>query len=166
MLVFFHEWGHFIAAKLCGIRVEEFAFGFGPTLVQRCSSGATPSTRSTLVPLGGFVKLAGMEPGEEDVEDGFQAQPAWKRAIVIFAGPLFSFILGVAVLLFVGVYWGFQDSRRRCRAWERSNPKSEAAHNRPARGRPRAGDQWRQDHQRHPDDEPDPRKAQAATSRS
>ena len=110
VLVFFHEWGHFIAAKLSGIRVEEFAFGFGPKLARLLRRGDTEYTVHA-VPLGGFVKLTGMEPGEEHIQDGFQAQPIWKRAIVIFAGPLFSFILGVGVLLFVGVYWGFPNGK-------------------------------------------------------
>jgi regulator of sigma E protease len=109
VLVFFHEWGHFIAAKLSGIRVEEFAFGFGPKLARVLKRGETEYTIHA-VPLGGFVKLTGMEPGEEDVDGGFQAQAIWKRAVVIFAGPLFSFILGAAVLLFVGVHWGFPDN--------------------------------------------------------
>lgn len=109
VLVFFHEWGHFIAAKLSGINVEEFAFGFGPRLARVFKRAETEYTIHA-IPLGGFVKLTGMEPGEENIEHGFQAQAIWKRAIVIFAGPLFSFILGVATLLFVGLYWGFPDN--------------------------------------------------------
>lgn len=108
VLVAFHEFGHFLAAKLSGMKVDEFAFGFGPRLVRLFKRQETEYTIHA-VPLGGFVKIVGMEPGEEDIPDGFQAQAAWKRALVIFAGPLFSFILGAAVLLFVGVYWGFQD---------------------------------------------------------
>ncbi len=108
VLVFFHELGHFIAAKSSGMRVEEFAFGFGPRMVQLFKRNDTEYTIHW-VPLGGFVKIAGMEPGDENIADGFQAQAIWKRALVIFAGPLFSFILGVAVLVGVGVFWGFQD---------------------------------------------------------
>ncbi|MGI6295800.1 MAG: RIP metalloprotease RseP [Armatimonadota bacterium] len=108
VLVFFHELGHFIAAKSSGMRVEEFAFGFGPRMVQLFKRNDTEYTIHW-VPLGGFVKIAGMEPGDENIADGFQAQAIWKRAIVIFAGPLFSFILGVAVLVGVGVFWGFQN---------------------------------------------------------
>lgn len=126
VLVFFHEWGHFIAAKLSGIRVEEFAFGFGPRLVRLFQRRETEYTIHA-IPLGGFVKLTGMEPGEEDVEGGFQAQAIWKRAVVIFAGPLFSFILGVAVLLFVGVYWGFQDPSQPQPRVRLVQPKTEAA---------------------------------------
>ncbi len=108
VLVFFHELGHFIAAKSSGMRVEEFAFGFGPRMMRLFKRNDTEYTIHW-VPLGGFVKIAGMEPGDENIADGFQAQAIWKRALVIFAGPLFSFILGVAVLVGVGVFWGFQD---------------------------------------------------------
>jgi len=125
VLVFFHEWGHFIAAKLSGITVEEFAFGFGPKLVRLLRRGDTDYTIHA-VPLGGFVKLTGMEPGEEDVEGGYQAQPVWKRAAVIFAGPLFSFVLGAAVLLFVGIHWGFPNHTVLPRVG-RVEPQTEAA---------------------------------------
>jgi regulator of sigma E protease len=108
ILVFFHELGHFIAAKSSGMRVEEFAFGFGPRMVTLFERKGTEYTIHW-VPLGGFVKIAGMEPGDEGIADGFQAQAIWKRALVIFAGPLFSFILGAGVLVAVGVFWGFQD---------------------------------------------------------
>jgi regulator of sigma E protease len=108
VLVYFHELGHFIVAKASKMRVDEFAFGFGPKLLSLFKRNDTEYT-IRLVPLGGFVRIAGMEPGEEDVADGFQAQAIWKRALTIFAGPLFSFLLGAAVLLFVGVYWGKPD---------------------------------------------------------
>lgn len=108
VLVFFHEWGHFLAAKLCGVKVEEFAFGFGPKLLRLFKRGDTEYTIHAF-PLGGFVKLTGMEQDEEDIPDGFQAQPVWKRAIVIFSGPLFSFILAVLVFQFIGIFWGFED---------------------------------------------------------
>ncbi len=106
ILVLFHELGHFLAARLAGIRVEEFAFGFGPKLITLFKRGDTEYTIHPF-PIGGFVKLAGMEPGEEDISDGFQAQSIWKRAMVIFAGPFFSFLLAVIVFTTMGVFWGF-----------------------------------------------------------
>ncbi|MDH7600709.1 MAG: site-2 protease family protein [Armatimonadota bacterium] len=105
-LVLFHELGHFLAAKLSGIRVEEFGFGWGPRLVTLFRRSGTEYTVH-LLPLGGFVKLAGMEPGQEDIKDGFQAQPVRTRALVVAAGPLMSFLLAVIAMIFVGVYWGF-----------------------------------------------------------
>ncbi len=105
-LVLFHELGHFLAAKISGIRVEEFGFGWGPRLVTLFRRNGTEYTVH-LLPLGGFVKLAGMEPGQVDVEDGFQAQPVRTRAFVVASGPLMSLLLAVVAMVFVGVYWGF-----------------------------------------------------------
>lgn len=102
----FHELGHFIAARLVGIRVEEFAFGFGPKLLTIFKRGDTEYTIHPF-PLGGFVKLAAMEPGEEDVPDGFQAQSIWKRALVIFAGPFASLVLAALVFVALGVLAGY-----------------------------------------------------------
>ena len=113
-LVMFHELGHFIAARLAGIRVDEFAFGFGPKLVRLFRRGDTEYTLHP-IPLGGLVKLAGMEPGEEDVPDGFNAQPVWKRALVVFAGPVASFTLAIILFLLLGTLWGFPHD------WKRTN---------------------------------------------
>lgn len=126
VLVAFHEFGHMIAAKMSGMKVEEFAFGFGPRLVRLFKRRETEYTIHA-VPLGGFVKILGMEPGEEDIPDGFQAQAVWKRALVIFAGPLFSFILGAGVLLFVGLHWGFPNYAKLLPVVGSVDPKTEAA---------------------------------------
>lgn len=108
VLVIFHEFGHYIAAKLVGIRVEEFAIGFGHKRWVLFRKGDTEYTIHPY-PLGGFVKLAGMEPGEEDIPDGYQAQSTWRRAVTIFAGPFASFVLAVLVFVGVGVFAGFLD---------------------------------------------------------
>lgn len=110
-LVMFHEMGHFISARAVGIRVEEFAFGFGPRLIRLFRRGDTEYTIHPF-PLGGFCKLAGMEPGEENIPDGFQAQAAWKRALVIFAGPVASFLLAVLAFLSLGIFWGFPNGEK------------------------------------------------------
>lgn len=122
----FHELGHFIAARAVGIRVEEFAIGFGPKLIRLFKRGDTEYTIHPF-PLGGFVKLAGMEPGEVDIPDGFQAQAIWKRAITIFAGPFFSLLLAVLVFVFLGVYWGFQDFSHPLPEIAQVQPQTEAA---------------------------------------
>lgn len=127
VLVAFHELGHFIAAKLSGMRVEEFAFGFGPRLVRLFKRQDTEYTIHA-VPLGGFVKITGMEPGEENIPDGFQAQAIWKRALVIFSGPLFSFILAVLAFELIGIFWGFQDGSKTLNRVLMVNPQSVAAH--------------------------------------
>lgn len=126
VLVMFHELGHFGASRLVGIRVEEFAFGFGPKLLTLFKRGDTEYTVHPF-PLGGFVKLAGMEPGQEDIPDGYQAQSAWKRAFVIFSGPLMSFVLGAAVFVLVGLYWGYPDPFSPKNQVGMVNPKTEAA---------------------------------------
>lgn len=126
VLVIFHELGHFTVAKLVGIRVEEFALGFGPKLFRLFKKGDTEYTVHPL-PLGGFVKLAGMEPNEVDIPDGFQAQAIWKRALVIFAGPFASFLLAVIVFVFVGLYWGFPNPSQPEDRVGMVQPKTEAA---------------------------------------
>ena len=105
VLIFFHELGHFIAAKLFRIRVDEFAFGFGPKLIRLFKRGETEYTVHP-IPLGGFVKLAGMEPGQEAVPDGFQSKPVGKRLLVIFAGPLMSLVLAYLIFSILGFVIG------------------------------------------------------------
>lgn len=126
VLVWAHELGHFVVARLVGMRVEEFAFGFGPRLLTLFRRKGTEYTVHAF-PLGGFVKIAGMEPGQEDVEDGYQAQAAWKRALVVFSGPLMSFVTGAGLFIFLGVYWGFPDFTRSLNQVGSVNPQTEAA---------------------------------------
>ena len=93
-----HEGGHFAAAKAAGIRVDEFAIGFGPRLVQRRRGDTVYAIRA--LPLGGFVKMPGMSELEEDDggERGFSRAPLWRRMVVILAGVACNFLL--AGLLF------------------------------------------------------------------
>lgn len=104
-LVLFHEVGHFTAAKLFRIRVDEFAFGFGPKWIRLFKRGDTEYTIHPF-PLGGFVKLAGMDPGEEDVPNGFNTRPVWQRILVYFAGPFMSFALAALVFFLMGITTG------------------------------------------------------------
>lgn len=106
ILVAFHEMGHFLVARACGMRVDEFAIGFGPILKKLGKRGDT-EYNIRCVPLGGFVRIAGQEPGQEDIADGFQAQKAWKRALVVFAGPFASAVLAALTFVMIGVIWGF-----------------------------------------------------------
>lgn len=105
VLIFFHEAGHFAAAKIFGIRVEEFAFGFGPKLIRLFKRRETEYTIHP-IPLGGFVKLAGMEPGQENVPNGFQSKPVRQRALVILAGPLMSLALAYMIFSVLGFVVG------------------------------------------------------------
>ena len=96
VLVLFHEFGHFITAKKFGIRVDEFGFGFPPKLFG-IKKGETEYTFN-LLPIGGFVKIFGEDPNEEntngpDASRSFVNSAKWKQAIVLFAGVFANFIL-------------------------------------------------------------------------
>ncbi|MBP5094076.1 MAG: RIP metalloprotease RseP [Abditibacteriota bacterium] len=107
LLVIFHECGHYLAARWAGMRVDEFSLGFGP-IVRKLFNKSGTQFNLRWIPLGGFVNIAGMEPGsEETIPDGFQAKSLWKRALVVFAGPFASFLLALILFLVIGVGWGF-----------------------------------------------------------
>ncbi|RMG73801.1 MAG: RIP metalloprotease RseP [Nitrospirae bacterium] len=95
VLIFVHELGHFIVAKLSGVKVLRFSLGFGPKVVGK-RWGETEYLLSAL-PLGGYVKMLGEEPEEElpleEAERAFNRQPLHKRAMIVFAGPLFNILL-------------------------------------------------------------------------
>ncbi len=101
ILIFFHELGHFIVSKLVGVKVLKFSLGFGPKIVSK-RVGETEYIISAL-PLGGYVKPLGEEPGEELSEDekprAFNFQPVWKRAAIVFAGPVFNLLLAYIVFV-------------------------------------------------------------------
>jgi regulator of sigma E protease len=102
LLVILHELGHFTAAKAVGMRVEKFSLFFPPTLLSK-KVGETEYAVGAL-PLGGYVKISGMNPSEdlpEEVRDrAYHAQPVWKRIVVIAAGPAVNLVLAF-VLLFI-----------------------------------------------------------------
>lgn len=108
ILVFIHELGHFLLAKRLGVGVLTFSLGFGPKLIGR-KIGETQYQIST-VPLGGYVKLVGENPEEEVKEEdrhrSFSAQPIWKRALIIGAGPFFNFLLAVFVFSAINLSTG------------------------------------------------------------
>jgi regulator of sigma E protease len=110
ILVIVHEFGHFMVAKLVGVRVDEFAIGFGPKLITVLKRGDTEYTIHP-IPAGGFVKLAGMEPGEDEGDPrGFDTQPIWKRFLIIFAGPFMSFLLAYVIFCSLGAITGLPTS--------------------------------------------------------
>lgn len=100
IIVFVHELGHFITAKLCGMVVEEFAIGFGPAIYSKRKGETLYSIRS--IPLGGYNKISGMSPEEELTDRSFINKPAWQRFIVISAGAIMNFLL--AILIFFSVF--------------------------------------------------------------
>ncbi len=98
VLVFVHEFGHYAVAKLCGVRVEIFSLGFGKRL-WGFRKGDT-DYRISLLPLGGYVKMAGENPLEERTGDPgeFTSHPRWQRFLIAIAGPAMNIILAVVVL--------------------------------------------------------------------
>jgi len=109
VVVLWHEFGHFIAARAFGIRVEKFSIGFGPVLLSR-QVGDTLYAISA-IPLGGYVKMAGEHPEERHVEapDEFLAKHWAKRFVVVVAGPLMNLVLAVVANCLVGIV-GYQIS--------------------------------------------------------
>jgi regulator of sigma E protease len=107
LLIVLHEGGHFLVARLCGMRVERFSIGFGPTLLGFEHKGTT--FQIAPIPLGGFVQITGMNPNEDfDHNDPmvYPNRPRWMRMATILAGPaanyLTAFVLTVFVLLAFG----------------------------------------------------------------
>ncbi|MCU0591149.1 MAG: RIP metalloprotease RseP [Desulfobacterales bacterium] len=105
ILIFFHEFGHFLIARLFGVGVEKFSLGFGPRLIGK-KIGIT-DYRLSLVPLGGYVKMVGEEPDEELdpklLPLSFTHKSVFKRFLIVFAGPFFNVLL--AVLIFFVISW-------------------------------------------------------------
>ncbi len=98
LLIVVHEAGHYLAARRSGMRVERFSIGFGPVLLA-FRRERTEFAISAL-PLGGYVKIAGMAPGEDvDPADGgaYANQAAWRRFLVILAGPVMNYATAVVV---------------------------------------------------------------------
>lgn len=109
LLIFFHELGHFLVAKRVGILVHEFSLGFGPKVFGFNRGETRYNLR--LLPLGGFVRMAGMDPNEEDdkgipIERTFNYKTAMQRAAVIVAGPLMNFILAAVVFALIFMVQG------------------------------------------------------------
>lgn len=110
VVVFVHEMGHYLVGRWCGIGVREFSVGFGPELIGFNDRKGT-RWKLSAIPLGGYVKFVGdmavtSNPTSQEDDDtlteaerrtAFHLQPIWKRAATVFAGPLFNFLLTIAV---------------------------------------------------------------------
>ena len=102
-LIWFHELGHFLIAKLFGVKVEVFSIGFGPPLIAKKFGDTVYQLAS--VPLGGYVKLYGEEEKLEDPR-AFSSKPPWQKILIAFGGPLFNIVLTIfllTVVFYVGV---------------------------------------------------------------
>lgn len=109
VLIFVHEFGHFVFAKLLGVKVLKFSLGFGPKVIGK-TRGETEYVISA-VPLGGYVKMLGQEDmpvegqeiPEEEKHRAFNFQPVWKRFVIVLAGPLFNLFFAAVVFFLVFV---------------------------------------------------------------
>jgi regulator of sigma E protease len=101
VMILVHEFGHFALAKLLGVRVEQFAIGFGKRIVG-FRKGET-DYRINLLPLGGYVKMAGENPSESRTGDPgeFMSHPRWHRFLIAIAGPAMNIVLAVVLLTIV-----------------------------------------------------------------
>jgi regulator of sigma E protease len=125
IVVFFHELGHFLIARLCGIKVITFSIGFGPEIVGFNDRYGT-RWKISAVPLGGYVKFFGDENAasvpdrdaasgmtEAEKNDSFQFKPVGSRAAVVAAGPIANFILAIAIFAIVFMIVGKQTTTAR-----------------------------------------------------
>ncbi len=115
VLIAVHEFGHFTAAKACGVRVEEFSVGMGPVLWKKKRGDTQYSLR--LIPIGGFCAMSGEDAASDDPR-AFTSQPAWKRLIILAAGAFMNFVLGLVIVFclvagaegfYVPILTGFMD---------------------------------------------------------
>lgn len=107
-LVAIHEWGHFIACRLTGVHVFEFAIGFGPRLwTYMRKKGTDYTVRAFMV--GGFVLPKGAQPDEHVTRDGLNGRRPAERALVYLGGPLVNAVFGIVLLMFLGFLVGTPD---------------------------------------------------------
>jgi regulator of sigma E protease len=118
VVVFVHEMGHYLVGRWCGIGVKAFSIGFGPELVGFDDRHGT-RWKLSAIPLGGYVKFVGdmnatSTPDASEIEAltvdekkvAFHTQPVWKRALTVFAGPAFNFLLTIAVFAVIFAIYG------------------------------------------------------------
>lgn len=109
IIVFVHEFGHFIWAKITGVYVYEFSIGMGPKIIGKKGKETEYNIRA--IPIGGFCQLAGENLDEDDAkkvpkERRLQSKPAFQRFLIMVFGPLNNFILAVILLLLIAAIWG------------------------------------------------------------
>ncbi|MGB6490171.1 MAG: RIP metalloprotease RseP [Methylovirgula sp.] len=115
IVIFFHELGHFLVGRLCGVQIDAFSLGFGPEVAAFVDRKGT-RWRIGILPLGGYVKFHGDANGasvsdaatiaampEAEKSTTFFVQKVWKRAVIVAAGPIANFIL--AIVIFTGIYF-------------------------------------------------------------
>ena len=96
LLIFIHEFGHFIVAKFCGVKVNEFALGMGPAIFKKQKGETLYALRA--IPIGGYCAMEGEDEASEDPRAFTSAKP-WKRAVILVAGSLMNFVTGLIILV-------------------------------------------------------------------
>src|SRR4029078_7092749 len=107
ILIVLHEGGHFLVARLCGMRVERFSIGFGPPLVSFRRWGTI--FQIAPIPLGGFVQITGLNPAEEFDKADPMVYPnrlRWLRLLRVVAGPAANYLTAIVVAFIVLLGWG------------------------------------------------------------
>lgn len=97
ILIFIHEFGHFITARLCGVAVKEFAVGMGPKLFSWKSKKYDTKYGLRLLPIGGFVSMVGEDEDSSD-ENAFCNKSVWRRMIIVATGPVMNLLLGFLLM--------------------------------------------------------------------
>jgi len=105
-LIFIHELGHYLCARLFKVSIHEFAVGMGPKLFRRVSKKTGIAYSLRLLPIGGYVSMEG-EDGESDDENAFHKKPVWQRIIITAAGAAMNILVGILVMSMLVV---FQDA--------------------------------------------------------
>jgi regulator of sigma E protease len=128
LLIVFHEFGHFLLAKLSGVGVLTFSVGFGPKLWVM-KKGETEYALSAF-PLGGYVKMVGEDPDEEvqqaDIEKSFAHKSLFKRIAIVVAGPGFNLLLAVFLFMVVFTFYGVPVMSTQVSGVEKGSPAEQA----------------------------------------
>jgi regulator of sigma E protease len=128
VVILLHEAGHFIVARRTGVRVNDFALGFGPTLVKWTSPRSGTNYRINLLPIGGYCAMKGEDNKTSEAEqqrhfleahvpesDNFQAKSTWQRLAIILAGPISNFVLAFVILFVAAVGFGIASDKMSAR---------------------------------------------------
>lgn len=113
-MIVVHEAGHFIVARMCGMRVERFSIGFGPGILKRRSRRGTVFQLAP-IPFGGFVEIRGMNIAEDidpDDKEAYPNRPAWQRFVTIFAGPATNYISAIVLAFLLFTCHGVRSEER------------------------------------------------------
>ena len=98
LLIFIHEFGHFMCARLCKVDIKEFSIGMGPKIIQWHSKKYDTDYSLRLLPIGGYVSMVG-EDEDSDSENSFNKKSVWKRLLIVSAGPILNLLLGFMVMM-------------------------------------------------------------------